>query len=131
MTLCPVDKLCCTWPSKGRTARAHSSFLNTRQTLMLGNDTEMCNFNVFQQITKYFSFSFRLFLLQLFSLWVPQLPGPRRDKQHCSWPSVTSCLWWWTPFAQEELTCRWLMTKVTLHCGWLLRTDLKISRPHW
>lgn len=42
MTLCPVDKLCCTWPSKGRTARVHSSFLNTRQTLMLGNDTEIC-----------------------------------------------------------------------------------------
>lgn len=41
MTLCPVDKLCSTWPSKGRTARAHSSFLNIRQILMLGNDTNI------------------------------------------------------------------------------------------
>lgn len=75
MTLCPVDKLCCTWPSKGRTARAHSSFLNTRQTLMLGNDTEMCNFNVFQQITKYFSFSVRLFYSNCFLFGNYQDPG--------------------------------------------------------
>lgn len=43
----------------------------------------------------------------VFCIFISLLQGPRRDKQHYSWPSVTSCHWWWMPFALEELICLW------------------------
>lgn len=74
-----------------------------------------------------------MFLFFFLCLYIcfSQLQGLRRDKQHYSWPSVTSCHWWWMPFAQEEQTCLWWMTKGTLRCGWLWRMAWKILHPRW
>lgn len=91
MTLCPMDKPCFIWPSRDRTARAPSSFLSIRQTSMLGNAWDIIFFTVsFHSVHIESTILPYLIFIYIFS----PLQGPRRDKQHYSWPSVTSCHWW-------------------------------------